>query len=125
MENRYYKVAHNGMCFVTGLLFNPVTKETKRVKLADFDDDRIGVCSEWYYAPIDEEIRKLYYRHIGVILVGDVVEVYKGRKVPIGTISKVVRIYDWRDAYGRTQTTYVVFEDGRKTNIDNCRLIAE
>ena len=123
LENRFYKVSHNGGLFVTGLLFNPITKETESVVLADFDDDRIGVCSHWYDESIDDDARRAYWKHIGIVSAGDIVEVYKGRKIPRGTVAKVVRVYDWRDCYGRVQNTYAVFEDGRKTSVYNCRIV--
>lgn len=123
LENKFYKVSHNGGLFVTGMLFNPVTKESESVVLADFDDERIGVCSPWYDAPIDADAVRAWNRHLGIISVGDTVEVVKGRKIPHGTVATVARIYDWRDCYGRVQTTYAVFEDGRKTSVYNCRIV--
>ena len=123
LENKFYKVSHHGGLFVCGMLFNPVTKESESVVLADFDDDRIGVCSHWYDAPIDAEAVRAWNRHNGIISVGDTVEVYKGRKIPHGTVATVARIFDWRDSYGRVQTTYAVFEDGRKTSVYNCRIV--
>ena len=123
LENRFYKVSHNGGMFVTGVIFNPVTKEHELLKLADFDDDRIGVCSEWYDEPIDEEAARAWSRHLGIVSVGDTVEVYRGRKIPVGTVAKVARLQNWRDVYGRLQTVYAVFTDGRRTSVDNCRIV--
>ena len=59
----------------------------------------------------------------GVVLEGDTVEVVKGRKIPVGTIAVIKEFRDWKDQYGRVQTVYAVFEDGRKTNVENCRLV--
>ena len=123
MENKFYKVAQEGGTFVVAYLFNPVTKETDSRCVRDYDySDCSRDDDELYYMPIDENVRKMYLHFHGVILEGDTVEVVKGRKIPRGTIAKVVKIYDWRDSYGRVQTTYAVFEDGRKTNIENCKL---
>ena len=120
----FYKVSQNGGTYVTALFVNPETWEDYLVCVRDYD---YGDCSrdndELYYMPIDEEVAELYRKHIGIIAAGDTVEVYKGRKVPIGTVAKVARVYDWRDCYGRTQATYAVFEDGRKTSVYNCRIV--
>ena len=129
MENRFYKVNQSGGSYVTALLYNPVTHEpqTKCVRDYDYDDGR-NDDDELYYAPIDVEAAEHYRKRLnnlngGFIKAGDVVEVVKGRKIPLGTIGKVVRVYDWRDRYGRTQATYAVFEDGRKTSVWNCKII--
>lgn len=127
LENKFYKVSHNGGEFVTGLLFNPVTGETQRIVLADFDDVRNPV-SPWYDVAINREAAEAYRKILArndcyQIGAGDTVEVFKGRKIPVGTVAKVVKVYDWRDSYGRTQTRYAVFEDGRKTSVENCRFI--
>ena len=58
-------------------------------------------------------------------VVGDKVEVFKGRKVPIGYTGTVTKIYDWKDLYGRVQATYVILDYTFKTNINNCRRVEE
>lgn len=47
----------------------------------------------------------------------------KGRKVKIGTVAKVTELRDWKDHYGRVQTTYAILDTGEKTNVDNCVLV--
>ena len=122
----YKKVAENGGTFVTGLFWNPETGKTKLVVERDYDyEDGSRDNDEAYYMPIDKEAQRAYQHSIGELFVGDTVEVYKGRKIPVGTVAKIERIYDWKDCYGRVQATYAVFTDGRKTSIYNCRLVSE
>ena len=120
----FYKVSQTGGSYVVAILFNPETKETKNVVARDYD---YADCSrdndEVYYMPINEEARRAYLRHIGVISIGDTIKVVKGRKVPIGTIDTVVDKRDWKDIYGRVQTTYVYLSNGMKTSISNCELV--
>ena len=129
LENRFYKVGQGGGSFVTALFYNPVTHETDTVVARDYDySDCSRDNDEVYYMPIDEAAQEAYRRYLnsvhgGNLAVGDTVEVFKGRKIPHGTIAKVTRIYDWKDSYGRVQTTYAVFADGRKTNVFNCRIV--
>ena len=124
MENRFYKVNQTGGTYVTALFFNPVTRETKSVLARDYDySDCSRDNDEVYYMPIDREAAEIYRKHIGIVAAGDTVEVIKGRKVPLGTVAKVARVYDWRDCYGRVRATYAVFEDGQKTSVYNCRIL--
>ena len=119
----FFKVAENGGTYVTGVFYNPETGMVKHELLRDYDyADGSRDNDELYYMPINEEARTLWLHSMGRILVGDVVEVYKGRKVPVGTVGRVKDIKPYKDRYGRTVADYVYFEDGQKTNIDNCRL---
>ena len=112
--------------FICASFYNPVTKEhfTKCVRDYDYAD-----CSrdndELYYMSIDTEILRQWNIDNGIIFEGATVEVFKGRKIPIGTIAKVEKIKPFYDRYGRWCCNYVYFEDGRKTNIDNCKLVTE
>lgn len=122
--------------FVKVILFNRTTGATMEITVDDLEyqkdiqyyyAEQVG-CSiqeleQLRYMPCNTEAQKAYQHHLGIIHIGDTVEVFKGRKVAKGTVSKVVNIYDYKDQYGRTQTTYVVLEDGQKTNINNCRLV--
>lgn len=129
MENKFYKIGQHGGTYVVALMFNPVTHETDTVCVRDYDyDDCRNDNDEIYYMPINEEAKEIYRKLCnakdgGYLKVGDVVEVFKGRKVPIGTVGKVTRVYDWKDCYGRVKNTYAVFEDGTKTSEWNCRII--
>lgn len=124
IKQGFFKVSQQGGTFVTATFFNPVTQEhyTKCVRDYDYEDGSRD-DDDAYYAPIDEPTRKAWMRYLGIIEVGDVVEVYKGRKVPVGTVATVIRIYDYKDRYGRVQNTYAVLDNGMKTSVYNCRLI--
>lgn len=124
MENRFYKVSESGGSFVTGIFFNPVTGEHKTEVLRDYDyADCRNDNDELYYMPIDEEARRAYMHHKGVILEGDKAEVIKGRTIEHGYVGTVVRKSEYRDRYGRFLAMYIYFEDGRKINEANCRLV--
>lgn len=124
MENKFYKVKQDGGTFIVATFFNPITREVKTECVRDYD---YSDCSRdndtLYYMPIDEEARHLYLRHIGVVSAGDMVKVVKGRKIPVGTVARVQRLFDYRDQYGRTVTRYAVFEDGQKTSVSNLVII--
>lgn len=132
-ENRFYKVNQDGGSYVVGLFVNPITWETKTETLRDYDySDCRNDNDELYYMPIDYEVKEAYRKHLALTsgndggyfaAPGDVVEVFKGRKIPVGTIAKIERIFDYKDCYGRVVTTYAVFEDGRKTSVGNLRVI--
>ena len=123
MKEGFFKVRQEGGSYVVATFFNPETKEsfTKCVRDYDYAD-----CSrdddELYYAEINEEAKKAWLRHNGVIQIGDSVKVVKGRKVPIGTVAVVSGITKWKDQYGRTQAVYAVLDNGMRTNINNCVL---
>lgn len=129
MDDRFYKVNMTGGSYVVALFYNPVTHETKTVTARDYDySDGSRDNDEVYYMPIDREAAEHYRKHLnslygGHVKAGDTVEVFKGRKVPHGTVAKVVRVYDWKDCYGRVKNTYAEFEDGRRTSEWNCRII--
>ena len=124
-EQGYRKVAEDGGTLVVGIFWNPVTKDEQRVVERDYDYDATYDRDWAYYMPIDKEARRAWLHEDGVILEGDTVEVFKGRKIPVGTVAKVVSFQKWKDQYGRLQTVYAVFEDGRRTSVSNCRLIRE
>ena len=129
LENKFYKIGMGGGTFVTALFYNPVTHETDTKVARDYDySDCSRDNDEVYYMPINEAAKEKYRlwcneQYGGFLKVGDTVEVFKGRKIPVGTVAEVVRMYDWKDDYGRVRTTYAVFADGRKTNEDNCRIV--
>ena len=125
----FFLVNTDGFSVTYGTFFNPTTKERFTKRIWDNDDWRVENEPEVQALRAlprpDEAVMKAYYRSIGKIQVGDLVEVYKGRKIPKGYRGVVVKIWDWRDQYGRSQTTYVNFQDGQKTSIYNCRLVEE
>lgn len=125
MEQRFRKVGQTGGSYVVATFVDTDTWETKSMCVRDYD---YADCSrdrdDLYYMPIDEEAAELWRKHRGVIAKGDTIKVVKGRKVAHGTIAKVADVYDWKDRYGRVQATYAVFEDGQKTNVNNCIIVA-
>lgn len=126
MENKFYKVSHEGGTFVTGWFYNPVTGEEKSEVLRDYDySDGSRDNDELYYMDIDEQARIMWLHSHGIICVGDTVEVIKGRTIEHGTVARVKDKKAYRDKYGRTQAMYLYFDDGRKINEDNCKLIID
>lgn len=122
--NGFYKVAQNGGTFVTATMFNPITNEVKVLCVRDYDyDDCSRDNDEIYYMDIDEDARKAYLKFKGIVSIGHEVEVIKGRKVPIGTVGVVEKVYDWKDNYGRVQSTYAVLDNGVKVNVNNCKIV--
>ena len=124
MENKFYKVNQHGGTYVVALFVNPITWETRSVCVRDYDyADGSRDNDELYYMPIDKEAAEAWRKHIGIVSAGDTVKVVKGRKIPVGAVAKVTRVFDYKDCYGRTVATYAVFEDGRKTSVYNCESI--
>lgn len=124
MENKFYKVGQAGGTFIVAYFYNPVTQETRSECVRDYDYyDCSRDNDELYYMPIDEEAAELYRKHCGIIAAGDVVRVVKGRKVPIGTVAKVLRVYDFNDRYGRAVARYAVLDNGMKTSVYNCEIV--
>lgn len=123
--NGFYKVNidNGGVCVCT--FFNPDTLESFQKITWDIDNDRLLEDEKIQilrYLPLNENIRRIWQHHNGIILVGDTVQVYKGRKMPIGYIGKVKTIRPFYDRYGRWQANYIYFEDGQRTNTNNCKL---
>lgn len=118
----FYKVSQSMGCYVSAGFFNPTTKEFISMCVRDYDYADGSRDDELYYMPINEEVRKAYFHHKGIVLVGDTVRVFKGKKLPIGYIGTIASTYEFKDKYGRMQAEYVVFEDGKRTNIDNVEL---
>ena len=119
----YYKVSHEGGTFVTGTFYNPITGDEKTAVLRDYD---YADCSrdndELYYMEIDKNARVLWLHKHGILCEGDVVEVYKGRKVPVGTIATIEKIKPFYDKYKRWCCDYAYLDNGMRTNVSNCRL---
>ena len=122
--NGFYKVAQDGGTYVVATFYNPVTNESISKCVRDYD---YADCSrdndELYYMDIDNEARIKWLHSKGVILVGDVVEVVKGRKIPVGTVARVTDKKPYKDRYGRTQAIYLYFDNGMRTNEENCKLM--
>ena len=124
----FFKVNQEGCTYVTALFWNPETDETYTKCVRDYDySDCSRDDDELYYMPIDEKVRKAYRdkirRKLQLVEVGDTVKVVKGRKVPIGTVAKVVDVREWRDCWGRVQTRYAYLDNGMKTSETNCEIL--
>ena len=122
----FYKVneSNGGVC--VGTFYNPDTKESFTKIIWDIDrpylndDEEVDILR---YLNIDKDIRCKWLNDNGVVQVGDTIKVFKGRKVPVGTIAKVKAIYPFYDKYHRWKADYVYLDNGMKTNINNCVLV--
>lgn len=124
--NGFYKVAESGLGVCSCTFFNPETKERFSEIVWDIDNDRLLEDKEIQilrFLPIDEAVRREYMHQNGVILVGDTMEVFKGRKLPKGYKGVVKEIKPFYDKYHRWQANYIYFEDGQRTNQNNCKLV--
>ncbi len=122
----FYKVSESGGTFVTGIFYNPETKEERHEVLRDYDySDGSRDNDELYYMQINKKVRWQWLHAKGVIQTGDTVKVVKGRKVPIGTVAKVTDKKPFYDRYRRWQADYLYLDNGMKTNCNNCILIEE
>ena len=121
-EKGFFKVSEGGGSYVTATYYNPMTKSCFHFCTRDYDYNGERDNDSLYYAPICEAVKIEYMHEQGIICEGDIVKVVKGRKVPIGTIAKVKKIYPYKDKYGRVQVYYAYLDNGMKTNIDNCIL---
>ena len=120
----FKKIRQNGGTYVTATFWNEITGEVKTLCVRDYDyDDCSRDIDELYYMPVDEEAEKKHGHTIGCLYAGDTVEVFKGRKVPVGTIAEIEKIYAVKDRYGRWVADYALLSNGMRTNIDNCRLV--
>ena len=125
MEDGWRKVsATYSLTFASALLFNIVTGESVTVWTRDYDRWDATECggADWHDVPIDNDAWLAYCRKNGIVAVGLRAKVVKGRKVPIGYSGLVSRIRKIYDRYDRWVANYVEFEDGTRTNINNCVL---
>lgn len=77
------------------------------------------------YEIASKQERKDFARSLGYIFEGDMVEIIKGRKIPLGE-RKIVKYgyrYQIRGTYGHCYVDYLVFTDGTKTAIDNIKQV--
>ena len=125
-ENKFYKVAQSGGSYVTADFYNPVTGEHKHVCVRDYD---YADCSrdndELYYMPIDHDAQIAWEHANGNIVIGDKVQVIKGRTFPHGYVGVVRAIYPFVDRYGRYIADYVYFVEGGKINMNNVKLFMD
>ena len=122
--NGFYKVGENNGGVCVGYFFNPDTKESFSKITWDIDRPYINDYEEieiLRYLPINEDVKKIWKRHNEILQEGDRIEVYKGRKVPKGTIAVITAIKPFYDKYHRWQCDYAYLDNGMKTNILNCK----
>lgn len=126
MKNKYYgyfKVASTGYSYVTTIVFNPFTLEVKSGVTYDADDPRneneeLANVRSW------DDATKLYNHYKGIIQVGDLVAINRGRKYK-GETKRVVKEFTYKidGTYGHGDIDYLVFEDGTKVAKHNCDLV--
>lgn len=120
----FHKIHQFGGSLIVAVFWNPETNEEHRFVVRDYDyGDSSRDRDELYNMPIDQEYRRKYLRARKVIQPGDLVEVYKGRKVPIGTRGIVTSMRDVCNKYGGVMAVYVRLDNGASTNVLNCRLV--
>ena len=131
--NGYSKIKVSAGSLSTHYFYNAETKETihiitddkeygyrKGMTSQDFTWEELDIIEKM---PIDGETLKIYNYDNNIICEGQLVEVVKGRKLPIGYKGIIKKIYPYKDKYGRVQSYTAYFEDGNKTNIDNLKII--
>lgn len=146
----YHKVDSRNSSIAVSVFYNPNTAEELEIKTDDAEypfSDSMAYSGDLVTReeatfimdmPIDEAARSLWeakkledsrerYHDMGLFVEGDTVEVYKGRKVPKGTVGKITRFWNYCNQYGKIVATYAILElaDGTtaKTNENNCRLV--
>ena len=123
IRDGFFKVSETGGTLIIDTFFNPITKEEYTEVVRDYEySDCSRDKDDLYFLEINEEIRREWQHKHGIILVGDTVQVVKGRKIPVGTVAKVVKKQPYLDKYGREQAIYLYFDSGARTNEENCIL---
>lgn len=90
--NGFYKVGVNGGGVEVCTFFNPETKESFSKIVWDIDNDHLLFDDEIQilrFLPVNEKAVIAWKHYNKMFVVGDNVEVVKGRKIPKGTILNV------------------------------------
>lgn len=127
LKNEFYRVSSTGGSYDVATFFNPITKEEFSRCIYDYDDVRVEQAeAEYREIPFSEKVRRIWLHHKGIIQVGDLVKINRGRKFK-GEQKRVVKefVYKVNGTYGWGDVTYLVFEDGTKVAKYNCDLIKE
>lgn len=120
----YFKVAQDGGTFITATFYNPATGDEIVECVRDYDYfDKSRDNDELYFMAIDENARRDWLHRYNIFSPGDTVMIFKGRKLPVGTVATVKSRKPYRDRYGRTVAYYLYFENGTRTNENNCILV--
>ena len=129
----YSKIKEGSGSLSTHYFYNAKTKHLLHIITDDKEYGyREGLTSQEFTweeldliekTPINKEALKIYNFDNNIIMEGQLVEVVKGRKMPIGYKGIIKKIYPYKDRYGRVQIYTAYFEDGQKTNIDNLKIL--
>lgn len=114
-KDGFYKVTCTGYSIIYAVLFNPETKEIKKVLESDSDDFRNDNAELMNLNCNNGNIYEKYLDTLKRIRKGCIVEVVRGRKVPHGIIGKVFYMKEMSFNYGHKTTVKV----GIKDNQDN------
>ena len=115
-------------------LFNPTTKEEKKIIVDDTDYDYMqGLISREYPVEllefirfnleINEEVRNSYLDYKKIFRIGSKVNIIKGRKEK-GNKGVVKKLWDYKDRYNRFIALYSIVEteDGKEIKINTSNL---
>lgn len=123
----FFAVDSTGYSYVTTIAFNPLTLEVKSGVTYDYDDAR-NENEAFKRLHRNEKVTKLYKHFKGMIQVGDLVQINRGRKFK-GETKRVVKEFTYQidGMYGRSygDVEYLVFEDGTKVAKHNCDLVKD
>ena len=118
----YGKIGQSFGGVSTASFYNPDTEDLISVIVCDVDRPYVDK-PELFRMSVDDSLLRVYNHRHGIIQNGDTVEVFKGRKIPIGTVARIKEIRPYYDRYGRWRCDYAYLSNGMKTNVENCRLV--
>ena len=133
MLKGYFKIADSYGSFCSVVMYNPSTKDYKKINVRDYDYEYIydgltanydeKILDELYYMDINKEVLLQYKIDNGIVAVGMEIEIVKGRKYPKGTKGTVVKKYSYKDKYGRWLANYIITDTGMKVNVANVKIV--
>lgn len=116
---KVYQTSDNGG-IILAEFFNPSTGEEYSAPIL-YEDGSFDEIA--YLEDIDEIARKRWRSKRRDFRIGDIVRVVRGIKAPLGTVGKIVDMYDWRDEKGRIKNRYVVLDNGMRTSNKNVIIV--
>lgn len=124
-EAGFVKVGQDSGGVVVAYFWHPITGRTTSYIVYDADSGRQARKElRWPLFAGSKQIEKAYKEANGIIEVGSKVEVFKGRKFPIGMQAVVEKFYTWYGRYGQT-AEYVVTTEGSRIPLGNVKLVVE
>lgn len=114
-------------------MYNTTTRDKKCIITDDMEYEYQGGHTSTEYTGI--ELKKLWDMHIdedallqykkdnGIMHIGAKIEVIKGRKYPRGTTGTVIKLYDYKDKYGRFIAEYCITDNNLKVDTKNVQII--